>query len=204
LEKKMHLDLVKFLGSIPDARRRQGIRYPQDVVILMILMAILSQHTGFRGYARFMKANEKELVELFDLKHGVPSHVTIRSIVENISIKALTKQFIAWMSEHIDKTDDEFVSSDGKVLRSILESGNDYLVQVKQNCPTLYKNLMISTQTYEIIDSFETFDRQKGRDEYRYYEVHGLCEQTRTWLDKNGWNGIQRIIKVHRYILLLV
>ena len=58
---------------------------------------------------------------------------------------------------------------------------------------------MASTQTYEIIDSFETFDRQKGRDEYRYYEVHGVCEQTRIWLDKNDWNGIQRIIKVHRY-----
>ena len=63
----------------------------------------------------------------------------------------------------------------------------------------MYKNLIVSTQTYETIDSFETFDRQKGRDEYRYYEVHSVCEQTRTWLDKNGWNGIQRIIKVHRY-----
>ncbi len=121
----MQLDLVKFLGNLPDARRRQGIRYPQDLVILMILMAILSQHTGFRGYARFMKANEKELVELFDLKHGVPSHVTIRSIVENISIQALTKQFIAWMSEHVDITDDEFVSSDGKVLRSTVSHPND-------------------------------------------------------------------------------
>jgi predicted transposase YbfD/YdcC len=86
-----------------------------------------------------------------------------------------------------------------KTLDAILESGNDYLVQVKQNCPTLYKNLIISTQTYEKIDSYETFDRQKGRDEYRYYEVHGVCEQTQKWLDKNGWNGIQRIIKIHRY-----
>lgn len=86
-----------------------------------------------------------------------------------------------------------------KTLDSILESGNDYLVQVKQNCPTLYKNLISSTQNYEIIDSFETFDRQKGRDEYRYYEVHGVNEQTQKWLNKNDWNGIERIIKVHRY-----
>lgn len=121
----MQLDLVKFLRSIPDVRRRQGIRYPQDMVILMILMAILSQHTGFRGYARFMKANKKELEALFDLKHGVPSHVTIRSLVENISIKALTERFIAWMSDHVDITDNEFVSSDGKVLRSTVSHPND-------------------------------------------------------------------------------
>jgi predicted transposase YbfD/YdcC len=85
------------------------------------------------------------------------------------------------------------------MLSSILESGNDYLIQVKQNCPSLHKNLLLSTQTYEIIDHFETFDRQKGRDEYRHYEVYGVCKQTQAWLDKNGWNGIQRIIKVHRY-----
>jgi DDE_Tnp_1-associated len=121
----MQLDLVKFLKRIPDVRRRQGTRYPQDVVILMILMAILSQHTGFRGYARFMKANKKELVELFDLKHGVPSHVTIRSIIENIPQKALTEEFITWMGAHVDITDNEFVSSDGKVLRSTVSHPND-------------------------------------------------------------------------------
>lgn len=121
----MQLDIVKFLGSLPDIRRHQGLRYPQDIVILMIIMAILSQHTGFRGYARFMKANKKELEAYFNLKHGVPSHVTIRSIIENISIKALTERFIAWMSEHVDITDNEFVSSDGKVLRSTVINPND-------------------------------------------------------------------------------
>jgi predicted transposase YbfD/YdcC len=73
------------------------------------------------------------------------------------------------------------------------------LVQVKQNCPTLYKNALVSTQTYEIVDAFETFDKQKGREEHRSYEVFGVAEQTQKWLDKNKWHGIQRIIKVHRW-----
>jgi hypothetical protein len=88
-------------------------------------MAILSQHTGFRGYARFMKANKEELVTLFGLKHGVPSHVTIKSIIESISVKAITEAFIRWMCSYVDITDNEFVSSDGQVLRSTVSNPND-------------------------------------------------------------------------------
>ena len=63
----------------------------------------------------------------------------------------------------------------------------------------MYKNLLISTETYEIVDYLETYDRQKGRDEYRQYTIYGVHETTQKWLDKNDWVGSQRIIHVHRF-----
>lgn len=121
----MQYDLLKFLSKLPDARRSQGKRHDQAAVLLMIIMAILSQHVGIRGYTRFMKANKNELIPLFNLKHGVPSHVTIGSILEGTSIEALLREFKQWMGQYIDIADNEFLSADGKTLGSTVSNPNN-------------------------------------------------------------------------------
>ena len=119
------MELQDFLKSLPDSRRSQGKRHSQEVVLLMVIMAILSEKTGYRGYANFMEGNEKELNALFELKHGVPSHVTIRGLIQDMSIPVLTEKFMLWMQQYIDITDNEFISSDGKVMRSTVTNPND-------------------------------------------------------------------------------
>jgi hypothetical protein len=119
------MDLVKFFDQLPDLRRAQGTRHPLVPVLLMVVMAILSEKTGFRGFTRFMKANKKELIALFNLKHGVPSHVTLTTIFASLPIKSLTENFILWAGQYVDITDNEFVSGDGKTMRSTVTDPNN-------------------------------------------------------------------------------
>jgi hypothetical protein len=121
MQKSRSADLSLFLSDLEDFRRGQGLRYPLPSVIAMIIMAIISGHNGYREFSRFMKANESELVTIFHLKHGVPSHVTIREILRKINLEALTTAFAKWM-ESVSESDksDRWLAIDGKSLRSTI------------------------------------------------------------------------------------
>lgn len=49
------------------------------------------------------------------------------------------------------------------------------------------------------IDTFETYERQKGRNENRHYSLFALTQEAKDWTLKNKWYGIERIVKVHRF-----
>ncbi|MBK8921215.1 MAG: hypothetical protein IPM81_06840 [Saprospirales bacterium] len=65
----------------------------------MVIMAILSGHQGLKGFTRFMKNNEEELVSIFQLKHGVPSFGTVRTFCK-VSVRKNWPQnlLVGWNS----------------------------------------------------------------------------------------------------------
>ncbi|MBK8922067.1 MAG: transposase family protein [Saprospirales bacterium] len=77
----MQYNLLEFLTDFSDPRRSQGQWHRLSVFLAMVIMAILSGHQGPEGgFTRFMKNNEEELVSIFQLKHGVPSFGTVRTL----------------------------------------------------------------------------------------------------------------------------
>ena len=64
-------DLISFLKALPDCRLRRGIRYPQWWMLLVAILAILSNQGSLLGMERFAKRHRKTLKSL--LKNPVVS-----------------------------------------------------------------------------------------------------------------------------------
>ena len=123
----MEYNLQDFLSKVKDYRRGAGQRYPLWAVLRMIIMSIISGAKGYREFGRFMKANQDSLIECFKLKHGVPSHVTIRAILRKLDLYTLTKSFRAWMSVCAPPDSAEWLAIDGKSLSSTVTNPHDSL-----------------------------------------------------------------------------
>lgn len=123
----MEYNLQDFLSTIKDFRRGAGQRYPLWAVLSMIIMSIISGGKGYREFARFMKSNQDSLVSCFALKHGVPSHVTIRAILRKLDLQSLTNSFRSWMSAYSQSDSSEWLAIDGKGLCSTVSNPNDSL-----------------------------------------------------------------------------
>ena len=121
----MNYSLSSYLSKIADFRRSQGLRYPLVPSLLMIIMSILHGAKGYREMARFMRHHEEVLTQLFSLKHGVPSHVSVREILLGIGFTRLNQGFMGWMRQELKQGMDSCLSGDGKALRSTLKhAGN--------------------------------------------------------------------------------
>jgi hypothetical protein len=98
------------------------MRYRLDSTLMMVLMGVMSGYTKYREIADFAKRHEGTFTELFSLKHGVPSHVTIREIILNINFSDVVKQFNCWAQSLVKPSESPVVINiDGKGIRSTLQ-----------------------------------------------------------------------------------
>jgi hypothetical protein len=127
MESKNLYDIKSFISTIDDPRRAQGQRHTLENLVIIIIMAILSGYQGIRGFARFAQSNEKELIEVLQLKHGVPCYYTFQVLFVAINAQVLAQKFTQWMSQYQAQLADTFLSLDGKVVKSSVNGGNTAL-----------------------------------------------------------------------------
>jgi predicted transposase YbfD/YdcC len=82
-----------------------------------------------------------------------------------------------------------------KTLEIIVETGNDYLVKVKANQPTLLEALQQTVSQTTPLSSMQTEEKNRGRLEKRHVDV--FSPSSTIPLPKE-WTSIQRIISVRR------
>jgi len=123
----MEYKMFEFFGSLTDPRRGQGQRHKLSDVLTIVIMAILSNHQGLRGFARFAKFNEKELTEVLNLKHGVPCYFTFRAIFTGLEEQLLATKFIEWVKSYLPDMADDFVALDGKSIKATTKDGSTSL-----------------------------------------------------------------------------
>ena len=127
----MQTNLLTYLSQIPDPRRAASRRHPLAPLLAMVVLGHLSGCYAYRELARFMVRHAWTFVNLFDLKHGVPNHVTIGTVLSTIDCSALQTQFEAWVAAQalteqaseqacIQASEPVAYALDGKSLRSTL------------------------------------------------------------------------------------
>lgn len=168
----MNYSLTSFLQTVEDFRRPQGQRYPLDKVLLMIVMSIINGASGYREMSRFMEHHQSNLEKLLNLKHGVPSHVSIREILLGIDLEAFNKSFLKWMESELDKPEQKWVSMDGKAIRSTIKKADNKLKDFVQV-------VSIFTHNSELVIGQKSFMNKKGIEPEC---VRQLIQQ----LDKSG------------------
>jgi len=52
-------DLISFLKALPDCRMRRGVRFPQWWMLLVAILAILSNQGSLMGMERFAPASRQ-------------------------------------------------------------------------------------------------------------------------------------------------
>ncbi len=120
----MKYNLGEFISMLDDPRRSQGQRHSLYNVLSIVIMAIISGHQGFRGFERFANANALELTQALNLQHGVPTYQTFYTILTRLGSQLSGNKFIDWARAYHAEWSDEFISLDGKAVKSTVNGGN--------------------------------------------------------------------------------
>jgi hypothetical protein len=145
-------DLISFLKALPDCRMRRGVRFPQWWMLLVAILAILSNQGSLLGMERFAKRHRKTLNQLLGTHIAkTPSDSTFRLLLAQLDVDGFESLLQQWMAAQpgVTETVDTLVC-DGKTLRgSIAENAAGaarFIAQV-----SLYSNSLgvaIAQSTY--------------------------------------------------------
>ena len=117
--------LEYYLDSIPDHRRKQGLMYDKNSLLIMMILANMSGCYGYREMANYMENNVSDFVNIFNLKHGVPKHVSLRSFIMHLDFNLLLECFRRWCNQFVSFEEGEVYSIDGKIMSSTVENCHD-------------------------------------------------------------------------------
>lgn len=118
-------NIIDYLSKVPDKRRKQGIRYALDKTLALMLIGTMAGCVGYRSIARFCKDHEKLLSKAFDLKHGVPSHVSLIAIVTSVDLEDFQKAVNEWSKSKLKgtKKGGSVIAIDGKAIKASVNEG---------------------------------------------------------------------------------
>jgi hypothetical protein len=119
------MNIANFIKSIKDPRRKEGQRYPFEAMMWMIFLSIACGHHSYRKMHIFCETHKDFFESYFNLKYGIPSHVTIFKLFFALDSDLLSKNFNDFMSHEYPAQANEWVSGDGQVLRATLKFPNE-------------------------------------------------------------------------------
>jgi hypothetical protein len=121
----MNTSLISILEQLPDERRAEGRRHSLVLVLVLTIMSFISQCYGLHAIANFAKRHKREIIELLKVpKDRVPSYSTVRRVLLMVNYQELSEMFKQWIIKNDLLEPDEWISIDGKSIRSTLSDCN--------------------------------------------------------------------------------
>jgi len=161
------MELAQFFRQVQDSRRREGLRYPLEAMLWMVFLSIASGYQGYRKIHKFSKSNADFFIDYFGLKHGIPSHVSFRSLLMELDKKALASAFASTFGAQVDAGD--WVAGDGQALRSTVTnavtSAQSFSSVVSLYCQRT--GLTLAVRDYQSSKSHEGFVLRELLDHLR-------------------------------------
>lgn len=171
-------DLISFLKALPDCRMRRGVRFPQWWMLLVAILAILSNEGSLVGIERFARRHRQVLNELLGTDFGKePSDSTFRLLLSQLDVAGFETLLRQWMSAQPGVAEGlETLVCDGKTLRgSIAETASGAVTFIAQ--VSLYSQSLgvaIAQTTYATDAGSET---QALRQLLEAIELEGVLVQ---------------------------
>lgn len=153
-------DLISFLKALPDCRMRRGVRFPQWWMLLVAILAILSNEGSLVGIERFARRHREVLNALLGTDFGKePSDSTFRLLLSQLDVAGFETLLRQWMSAQAGVAEGlETLVCDGKTLRgSIAETDSGaatFIAQVSLYSQSL--GVAIAQTTYATDAGSET------------------------------------------------
>jgi hypothetical protein len=145
-------DQISFLRALPDCRMRRGVRFPQWWMLLVAILAILSNQGSLLGMERFSKRHRKTLNQLLGTHIAKSSSgSTFHWLLMQLDAERFDSLLLQWMAAQPGVTDTvEALVCDGKTLRgSIADNASGaarFIAQVSMYSNTL--GIAIAQSTY--------------------------------------------------------
>ncbi len=118
------MTLLEMLSLASDKRSRHGQRHELSDVLMMCIMGIMSGYYGYRELGRFVKNHAHEFQQTFRLLHKVPTHVTIRSILQQVDFDSFNQAFNLWAEQYVPLCKKDSKAIDGKAIASTISNYN--------------------------------------------------------------------------------
>jgi len=119
----MKTSLITKLDQLTDRRRAEGKRHNLSLIIILTIMALMSQCYSLRGIESFIKRHRTDLIQKLNIKKDrLPSYPTIRRVLKNVDFNELADIFKHWVMENNIISTDDWVSIDGKSIKSTLSN----------------------------------------------------------------------------------
>lgn len=84
------------LEALPDARRRQGLRYPLQTVVVTALMAMVCGCDDAEAMQAWAEANAEWLQTMLEMPHGAPTQDVYLAVFAALDPEAFSAVFHAW------------------------------------------------------------------------------------------------------------
>jgi hypothetical protein len=153
----MQQSLEYFLAQVPDHRRKQAMLHQKVPLLVMMVLANMSGCYGYREMANFMDDNIEAFKQMYELKHGVPQHVSLRTFILQLNFPELLKAFRSWADQYVEYKEGEFYSFDGKGMNSTVENCHDSAQNYKSMVSIFCQKtgMVVNTELIELKKSHE-------------------------------------------------
>jgi predicted transposase YbfD/YdcC len=116
--------LLSFLKRVKDGRKRRGIRYPIEVILVLFILAKLCGENKVYGIADWVQQRDAYLIEALDLKlkrTRLPHHSTYRRILtDEINGDELEIIISEYLGQLPKRGQDVVIAIDGKTVRGTI------------------------------------------------------------------------------------
>ena len=120
----MSVSLIEKLEQLSDKRRSEGKRHKISTVVIISIMAMISQIYTLRGIEAFTKRHHDKLIKFLNIeKNRLPSFYVFRTVLQQIDFDELSVLIKEWIIENGLLSPNEWISIDGKCIKSTI---NDY------------------------------------------------------------------------------
>ena len=118
--------LLEALEAVPDPRTSSGRRHGLAFILLLVIMAMMSDYHGYRAIGDFIIRNAKALRQHFHPPHNrLPSYSTIRRVIMGLDFEALLVVFRTWATAYVPRDDQAWLSLDGKSLNGTVSNAQN-------------------------------------------------------------------------------
>ena len=155
----MAVSLLEILRSVPDHRRREGLRFELATVLLYAILGMVAGANSYRQLHEFIRAHRRRLNEAFNLSlRYVPSYSGLRLILQGIDPTALEEAFrrhAASIEAPSSPEGPTAIAVDGKTLRGSFDAFCDrkaahMLSALRQADQVVLGHLMVEEKSKEI------------------------------------------------------
>ena len=109
--------IEEHFGFATDYRRQKSVKHRLIHIIFFTLCAVTAGANDLVGVEMYLQANADWLVKLFDLKYGMPSLGTLRTVYMLLNPEVLSRCFVEWVESLVARTNLKGISIDGKAQR---------------------------------------------------------------------------------------
>jgi predicted transposase YbfD/YdcC len=122
--------LLSYLKRVKDGRKRRGLRYPLEVILVLFILAKLCGENKVYGIADWVQQRSEYLIEKLDLKlkrKRLPHHSTYRRILtEEIKADELEEIVGEYLTQLPKTGQDVIIAIDGKTVRGTITNEDPF------------------------------------------------------------------------------